>query len=165
MSLFNGAAKLHKAALDTLIQNSNVELTLRDAAPVVSTGVNPYYGSLSRETSKLGAEHGPFRCLWYDALTLTRGSQTGMFRGNGLGSTIEQLAGQYREADSFAELSLAELLIDENDPYGLTMFDRCQWVINETKRYKYLGSVRFGLAVVAPYAIVVALKGSVGLTE
>ena len=156
--LYKGIVNLHKRSLERLVSNSSVEITLRDAAPVVSVGVNPYYGSFNRETSKAGATHGPFRCLWYDALALGR-------RSKNLENTVEQLAGQFREADCFAELILNDVLVDQNDSYGLTLFDRCQWVINDKKRYKFLGSTKFSLANSAPYAIIVALKGAVNYID
>ena len=160
MALFDGIVKLHKRALAMVIENSNVEITLRLAAPVVTTGVNPLYGDFGRELAKTGTTLGPYKCLWYDALTLNRRSQMAMFRGKGMESTIEQLEGQYREADFFAELVLGEVLVDQNDTNGLTWFDKCQWVINRGNRYKFLGAVRFSLATADPYAIVVALKGA-----
>jgi len=160
VALFDGIVKLHKRALAMVIENSNVEITLRLAAPVVTTGVNPLYGDFGRELAKTGTTLGPYKCLWYDALTLNRRSQMAMFRGKGMESTIEQLAGQYREADFFAELVLGEVLVDQNDTNGLTWFDKCQWVINRGNRYKFLGAVRFSLATADPYAIVVALKGA-----
>jgi hypothetical protein len=160
MSIFDGVVRLHKRALSQLIENSAVQITLRFAAPIAQTGVNPYFGDFSRETAKTGETIGPFKCLWYDALTLSRRSQMSMFRGKGMETTIEQLAGQYREADFFAELFLTDILVNQNDPFGLTYFDQCQWVINSGKRFKYLGSVKFGLANAVPYAIVCALKGA-----
>ena len=160
MSLYQGIVKIHKKALSQLIENSGVQITLRLAAPVAQTGVNPLYGDFKRETAKTGNTLGPYNCLWYDALTLNRRSQMAMFRGKGMESTIDQLAGQYREADFFAELVLQDVLIDQNDVHGLTWFDRAQWVVNSGKRYKFLGGVKFSLANAAPYAIVVALKGA-----
>jgi len=165
MSLYGGIVKLHKKALATLIENSGVQITLRLAAPVVQAGVNPLYGDFGRETAKTGQTLGPYNCLWYDALTLNRRSQMAMFRGKGMESTIEQLAGQYREADFFAELVLQDVLIDQNDPNGLIWFDKAQWVINHGNRYKFLGAVRFSLATADPYAIVVALKGATNYVD
>jgi hypothetical protein len=160
VALFDGIVKLHKRALSMVIENSNVEITLRLAAPVTSVGVNPVFGDFNRELAKTGTTLGPYKCLWYDALTLNRRSQMAMFRGKGMESTIEQLAGQYREADFFAELVLQDVLVDENNVNGLTWFDKCQWVINRGNRYKFLGAVKFSLATAEPYAIVVALKGA-----
>lgn len=163
--LYQGIVKLHKKALATIIENSDVQITLRLAAPIVQTGVNPLYGDFGRETAKTGDTKGPYNCLWYDALTLNRRSQMAMFRGKGMESTIEQLAGQYREADFFAELLLQDVLVDQNDPNGLTWFDKTQWVINHGNRYKFLGAVRFSLATSQPYAIVCALKGATNYTD
>lgn len=165
MSLYQGIVNVHKRALSTLIKNSNVQITLRLAAPVTSVGVNPLFGDFNRELAKTGETKGPYNCLWYDALTLSRRSQLGMFRGKSMESTVEQLAGQYREADFFAELVLQDVLINQNDPHGLTWFDRAQWVINSGKRYKFLGAVKFSLSNSAPYAIVCALKGSVDYVD
>jgi len=165
LALYGGIVKVHKKALATLIENSGVQVTLRLAAPVVQTGVNPLFGDFTRETAKTGETKGPYSCLWYDALTLNRRSQMAMFRGKGMESTIEQLAGQYREADFFAELVLQDVLIDQNNPNGLTWFDRAQWVINQGNRYKFLGAVKFSLATAQPYAIVCALKGAANYTD
>jgi len=165
VALYAGIVKIHKRALATLIENSGVQVTLRLAAPVVHTGVNPLFGDFNRETAKTGETKGPYNCLWYDALTLNRRSQTGMFRGKGMESTIDQLAGQYREADFFAELVLQDVLVDQNNPNGLTWFDKAQWVINEGNRYKFLGAVKFSLSTAQPYAIVCALKGAVNYTD
>jgi hypothetical protein len=165
MALFTGIAERHKSVMANVIHSSDVQVTLRYAAPVTSAGVDPLYGDLNRETAKTGPTYGPFTCLWYDALTLSRRSQMSMFRGKGMETTIEQLAGQYREADFFAEFYLPDVLINQNDPYGLTYFDQCQWIINSGKRYKYLGAVKFSLANSAPYAMVVAVKGAVDYTD
>lgn len=165
MSLYQGIVHLHKRALETVIANSEVQVTLRLAAPITQGVGNPLFGEFGRENAKTGETKGPYNCLWYDALTLNRRSQIGMFRGKGMESTIEQLAGQYREADFFAELILREVLIDQNNPNGLTWFDKAQWVINDGNRYKFLGAVKFSLATSQPYAIVCALKGAVNYTD
>lgn len=159
MPQVNSLVQLHKQSVKGLIYNSDISLLIRLPAPIVSTGVNVLYGQPQRETLSTGDTKGPFKCLWYDALTAkTKGD-------NGVETTISQLAGQYREADTFAEVWLQDVLVDTTDPYGLTWFDKARWVIIGNKRYKFLGSAKLGLATSAPYFLMIALQGAVGYAD
>lgn len=151
----NGIVNAHKRSLDNLIHGSELSLTVRLMPPRDTTGVNLLYGNPSRETSKLGETKGPFKCLWYDALTIALSVR-------GMEATVSQIAGQYREADAYAELWLNDVLIDQSNIFGLTWFEKAQAVICNGQRFDYLGGAKLGLATTAPYIIMVALKGSAG---
>lgn len=155
MQALNGAIQAHKRSLDSLIHGSELFLTIRLMPPRVTSGVNILYGDATRETSKAGEIKGPFKCLWYDALSVAIG-------GRGIETTVDKLAGQYKEADSFAELWLSDVLTDQADPFGVTWFDKAQAVVFNGKRFDYLGNAKLGLSTTAPYVIMIALKGAAG---
>ena len=151
----NGIINAHKRSLKQLIHESELELSIRLMVPRVTTGVNILYGDPSRETSKAGPIKGPYKCLWYDALSIGLSSR-------GMEPAVAQLVGHYREADSFAELWLDDVLVNKNDIFGLTWFDKAQVVLFNGKVFDFLGAASLGLATTAPYIIMVALKGAVG---
>lgn len=155
MHLLNGVVQAHKQNLNSLIHGSELFLTVRLMPPRTSAGVNILYGDPTRETSKAGETKGPFKCLWYDALAIISGPR-------GVEPIVQQLAGQFKEADSFAELWLGDVLVDTSDPFGNTWFDKAQAVVFNGKRFDYLGSAKLGLSTTAPYIIMVALKGAAG---
>jgi hypothetical protein len=159
MQILNGIVNVHKRSLESLIHGSELFLTIRLMPPRVTAGVNLLYGDSSRESSKLGETKGPYKCLWYDALSARS------FSDSGIETTIEKLAGQYKEADSFAELWLQDILVTPDDYFGETWFDKAQIVVFNNKRFKYLGAAKLGLAITAPYIVMVALKGSVGYVD
>lgn len=155
MQTLNGIVNAHKRSLEKLIHGSELSLTIRLMPPRITSGVNLLYGDPTRESSKLGQVKGPYKCLWYDAINVGSSDR-------GIESTVERLAGQYREADSFAELWLADVLVSVTDVFGLTWLEKSQAIIFNGKRFEYLGSAKLGLATVAPYIIIVALKGAAG---
>lgn len=159
MPNLNGAVIVHKRSLENLIHGSELFLTIRLMPPRVTTGVNLLYGDSTRESSKSGETKGPYKCLWYDSLSARS------FSDSGIETTIDQLAGQYKEADSFAELWLQDILITPNDYFGETWFDKAQIVVFNGRRFEYLGAAKLGLAITAPYVLMVALKGAAGYVD
>lgn len=153
MQTLNGAINAHKRSLEKLIHGSELSLTIRLMPPRTTVGVNLLYGDPNRETSKLGEVKGPYKCLWYDALSISTSDR-------GIETTVDKLAGQYKEADSFAELWLSDVLVSPNEPFGLTWFEKAQAVIFNGHRFDYLGAAKLGLSTTAPYVIMIALKGA-----
>jgi len=155
----SGAVNLHKKQAKALIRSSEQTVSLRLPVDRVSVSVNPLYGEFDRETDATGAEKGPYRCLWHDALSVRAMSQ-GM--STGINLVVTEAAGQYSEATAFAEVWLEDVLIDVTKPNGETWFDRAKEALHDESAYQVLGVLRTGLATVSPYLALVALKGSTG---
>lgn len=153
MIRLDNAVKQHKRLTEQLIKQSSLSLTIKLPAPKVTGTVNPLYGDMTRERSKAGETKGPYKCLWYDALTATSTSSSGVE------TTIETLAGQFVEATAFAEVWLNDVLVDPSNTSGKTWFEEGMYVIFNGQRYKYLGCAKLGLATSAPYFLMIALKG------
>jgi hypothetical protein len=156
-----GAVTAHKKHVKGLIRGSTQEILVRLPAPVVSSGVNPLFGDFTREDADTGTERGPYKCLWYDALSARSMSSTGA----GFETTVDRLAGQYREATAFAEMWLEDVLVDPLDISGHTWFDRAQTIVFDNMKYDYLGNVKIGLSTSAPYILLVVLKGGLGYAD
>jgi len=142
-----------------LIKGSSRELTLRLPVVRTSAGVNVLFGDLNRETDDTGTVKGPFKCLWYDALSARSRS------GIGHESVVQRLAGQYQNATAFAELVLKDVLVTTTDIEGDTWFDRAKDVLSSGQKYKYVASVRLGLSVGSPVIIMVILEGGRGYAD
>lgn len=151
-----GAVAAHKKFSKELIRGSDQELLIRLPEPRITSGVNPLFGSSDREVGKTGDTKGPFKCIWFDALSARGTSSTGHEFG------VERLMGQFREATAFAEVWLEDVLEDLADNAGATWFDKSQDVIYQGKSYEHIGEVRTGLATSAPYILMVVLKGGLG---
>lgn len=161
MSMLDGAVSMHQKAIKRLIDGSSLSLIIRLPMPVTGTSVNPFFGDLTRERNKTGQEMGPYNCLWYDAFSVRSSAPA----GGSIESVIEKAAGQYREADSFAQLWLPDLLVDANDQAGQLWLDRALDVLFQNRRYKVIGYTRTGLATVTPYIATVALRGGLGYDD
>jgi hypothetical protein len=85
--------------------------------------------------------------------------------GTGFERTVEALAGQYRNATTFAEVWLEDVLQDTEDPAGRTWFDEAKHIVYLGKKYDFLGEVRLGLATAAPYILMIVMKGGAGYHE
>jgi hypothetical protein len=156
----DGAVNVHKKHVKDLIKGSAQEVTIRLPVDRVSSGVNPYFGDSSRETDDTGDTKGPYKCLWHHALSARSvGSPTGFE------TTVEVLAGQYRDATAFAEIWLEDVLTDEDDVMSPTWLDKAKDILYLDQKYDLLGESRLGLATAPPYILLVALKGSAGYNE
>jgi hypothetical protein len=158
---YSKVVEVHKRQIKTLIRASDVTAVVR--LPVVQTPTgNPLFGELSREGNTGGLEKGPYRCLWYDALTA---KSMGKQDSKGVETIVENSPGQFREATAFAEFWLEDVLIDGSDAGGQTWFDKAMHVVVGNQRYKFLGYAKLGLSVGAPYLLMVGLKGGLGYDE
>jgi hypothetical protein len=159
MAIFGRTVQMHKNRVRRLISDSERTLTIKLPVPTQSSGVNPLFGNLNRETDVSGEEKGPYNCLWYDAYSAR---SIGVTNTGGIEKVVESTPGQFRDATAFAEVWLQDVLIDSNNPDGQTWFDKALHVVCQGKKYKVLGYVKLGLAVSAPYSAVVGLKGGLG---
>ncbi len=156
-----GLRNIYDAQIKALVAGSSQKITLRLPVARVSSSVNVFLGDTDRETDTSGTVKGPFNCLWYDALSArSRGVS-----GSGHESVVQELAGQYQSAVAFAELRLADVLVDTSDLVGDTWFDRAQDVLYEGQKFKYAASVRLGLSVGSPVLIMVVLEGGRGYAD
>jgi len=153
-----GAVKAHRTHSKKLIRGSEQELTLLLPVARVSSNVNPLFGDPTRETDDSGSTIGPLKCLWYDALSAKSQSAT----GSGFEQSIQNLAGQYRDATAFAELWLEDVLTDPDDANSKTWFDEAKEIIYLGKKFQVLAEIRLGLATTAPYILMIVLKGGAG---
>ena len=156
---FRGLRNAYDVQTKQLINGSNQTLTIRLPVVRISAGQNVLYGDLDRETDETGTVKGPYKCLWYDALTARGTSRSGPE------SIIHRLAGQYQSATAFAELRLEDVLIDSGVPAGDTWFDRGRDILHDSQKFKYLASVRLGLSVGSPVLIMVVLEGGRGYAD
>ena len=157
----SGALSLHRKHTRDLIRHSGQEVLVRLPVDRVAVGVNPLYGDFDRETDSTGDTVGPFKCLWYDALSSRSMSST----GTGFEQAVSALAGDYRDATAFAEFWIDDVLVDPTDISGHTWLDRAKELVNDNKRFQLLGNVRLGLATTTPYILMVVLRGGVGYAE
>ena len=162
MRALKKAVEVHKRQIKRLIYSSDISLIVRLPVPPVSTGVNPLYGDFSRETQDTGIEKGPYPCLWYDAFAAKALSESD---SRGMEQMVMQSVGQFKEATSFAELWLEDVLIDKFDPSGQTWVDKAKYVGSQGQKYQVLGYAKLGLSTTSPYILIVALKGAVGYDE
>ena len=142
-----------------LIKGSSRELTLRLPVSRIASGVNFLFGDTTRETDDTGTVKGPFKCLWYDALSARSRSPSGHE------TVVQRLAGQYQNATAFAELVLKDVLVKTTDIEGDTWFDRSKDILSNGQKYKYVASVRLGLSVGSPVIIMVILEGGRGYAD
>ncbi len=156
---FTGLKRAYDVQTKRLINGSDQTLTIRLPVTRVSAGENVLFGDLDRETDATGTIKGPFKCLWYDALT-ARGTSS-----SGPEQITHRLAGQYQSATAFAELRLEDVLVDLASPIKDTWFDRAKDVIYKGQKFKYLASVRLGLSVGSPVLIMVVLEGGRGYAD
>ena len=156
-----GAVNAHKRHVKSLIYSSTEEVIVRLPVDLVDSGVNPLYGDFNRETDATGTERGPFKCLWYDALSAKSMSST----GSGFETVIQGMAGQYESATAFIEIWLDDVLVDISERSGATWLSRAAHIIYDKHRFEYLGDVRIGLSTTSPYILMAALKGGVGYDE
>ncbi len=156
---FTGLKRAYDVQTKRLINGSDQTLTIRLPVARVSAGENVLFGNLGRETDDTGIIKGPFKCLWYDALTARGTSRSGPEE------ITQRLAGQYQSATAFAELRLEDVLVDVDSPTEDTWFDRAKVVIYKGQKFKYLASVRLGLSVGSPVLIMVVLEGGRGYAD
>lgn len=161
MSAIAGVVKLHQRSIQNLINASDITLTIRLPLPVNPSNVNPLYGDLSRERNKTGQQMGPYNCLWYDAFSVRSTSPA----GSNIEAMLEKAPGQFRDATAFAQLWLADILIDPTDVMGQTWLDRAQEVISQGRLYRVMGYTKTGLSTAVPYIATVALKGGLGYDD
>lgn len=155
-----GAVALHKRHCKDLIRNSEQEAYVRLPVDRVSSAVNPLFGDLTRENDVSGETVGPFKCIWYDAFSAKSLNQT-----TGLEAERNLLMGQYKTATAFAEFWLDDVLIDQGEPLGKTWFSKAKHIVFLNQLYEPLGEARLGLATVAPYILMIVLKGGTGYDE
>lgn len=155
------AVNIHKQQIKRLIYSSDVSLIVKLPVPTSSTG-NPLFGDMTREGNEAGVEKGPFYCLWYDALSAKTLAESD---SRGMEQIVLQSTGQFKEATSFAELWLDDLLINKADPAGQTWIDKAQYVASQGQKYSVLGYAKLGLSTSSPYILIVALKGGLGYVE
>ena len=153
--------EMHKRAIKSVIEQSDVQVTVRLPVAITAGSVNPFFGDPARENNITGKEIGPFNCLWYDAFSVRSSSPS----GGSIERMVEQSAGQFREADAFIQVWLEDVITDPNDIYSLTYFDQALHVIVLNKRYKILGLAKTGLSTSSPYILTVALRGGLGYED
>jgi len=145
-AIANTAAR-HKAIAEQLIDTSTIEviINVKDVKETPSTG-SSMFADMDGDVSSI--PKGPFKVLWVDA-----DSARVSF------SRDANLIARYTTAEVVAKFKLEDVLVDIADPYGQTYLDKALNVTLADRKFQVLGYDRYGLGVVSPYLIAVALRG------
>lgn len=152
---------MHKQVIKALIDQSDVQVSIRLPIAQLPGATNPFFGNPARENNITGQTLGPFNCLWYDAFSVRSSSPS----GGSIERMMEQSPGQFREADAFIQVWLEDVLTDPSNVYSLTYFDQALHIIIFKQRYKVLGVAKTSLSTSAPYILTVALRGGLGYED
>jgi hypothetical protein len=92
-------------------------------------------------------------CLWLDVA-----AQQNITFGHDL--TRMGLLGWVQGATAQARVAIADCALDADDPYSGTIFDGCEVVVANGRRYRVLGVEPIGPSFQAPYTYAVWLAGA-----
>lgn len=148
-SSLKGLTERHKKMTKEMIYASEIEvdiITKAESTPI-SSGASMFS---NLDDVEVEDTWGPFKVIWVDA-------DFARTRENAVGAA---LVNKFQTATVIARFWLEDVLVDVTDPYGKTYLDSCKHIVFKEHTYRFLGYDRFGMGLVEPYSLAVALEGS-----